>query len=68
MTDETDLNEDNGEEVAELIANNPPEDVKEILEIAEDHGLDIEEAKEVKELADELGIDTDDAVEIQESL
>lgn len=66
MDDE--LDEDKTEEVAELIANNLPEDVKEILEIAEEHDLDIETAEKVKEFADEEGLDTDEVAEFAEEL
>lgn len=56
------------EEAGDLLLNNTPEEVAEIVEIASGHGLDLEEAVEVKELAEELGIDTDDALEIRDAL
>ncbi len=54
MNDDKDEKEDKSGEVIELIINNSLEDVKEILEIAEEHDLDIETAEKVKEFADEL--------------
>ncbi len=55
-------------DVADLVNEVGEDDAKEIIEIADDHGIDLEQAKEVKDLAEELGIDTDDAAEIQEAL
>jgi hypothetical protein len=68
MNDDKDENEDNVEEVTELIINNSPEDVKEILEIAEEHDLDIETAEKVKEFADEEGLNTDEVAEFADEL
>lgn len=68
MNDDQDENEDKSEEVAELIVNNSPEDVKEILEIAEEHDLDIETAEKVKEFADEEGLEVDEVAEFAEEL
>ena len=62
-TDDHDLGE-----VVDLVNEVGEDDAKEIIDIADDHGLDLEQAKEVKDLAEELGIDTDDAAEIQEAL
>jgi hypothetical protein len=41
---------------------------EEVLEIAKDYDLDLEEAEEVQALAEELGVDLDDAVMIHEAL
>jgi hypothetical protein len=56
------------EEIDELLEDSTPEEVLEILEIADDYQLDIKEAKEVKGLAEELGVDIDDAVEINDAM
>lgn len=55
-------------EVVDLVNEVGEDDAKEIIDIADDHGLDLEQAKEVKDLAEELGVDTDEAAEIQEAL
>ena len=55
-------------DVVDLVNEVGEEDAKEIIEIADDHGLDLEQAKEVKDLAEELDIDTDEAAEINECL
>ena len=68
MNDDQDENEDRSEEVAELIANNFPEDVKDILEIAEKHDLDIETSEKVKEFADEEGLEVDEVAEFADEL
>jgi hypothetical protein len=68
MNDDQDETEDNVEEVAELVANNSPEDVKEILEIAEEHDLDVETAEKVKEFADEEGLEVDEVAEFADAL
>lgn len=62
-TDDHDLGE-----VVDLVNEVGEDDAKEIIDIADDHGLDLEQAKEVKDLAEELGVDTDEAAEIQEAL
>ncbi len=59
---------DGDDEIAELLANNSPEDVKDILEITEEHDLDIETAEKVKEFADEEGLDTDEVAEFADEL
>lgn len=41
---------------------------EEVIEIAKDNDIEIEEAEEVRDLADELGIDTDEALEIWQEL
>lgn len=41
---------------------------EEVLEIAKDYDLDLEEAEEVQFLSEELGVDVDDAVMIHEAL
>jgi hypothetical protein len=41
------IDDDRGEEAGELLENNTPEEVAEIVEIASGHGLDLEEAVEV---------------------
>ncbi len=51
----------------ELDINNNEID-EEIIEIAKDNDIEIEEAEEVRDLADELGIDTDEALEIWQDL
>ncbi len=51
-----------------LIDCKNPELDEEVIEIAKDYDIDIEEAEEVKNLVDELGVDTDEAIEILESL
>jgi len=56
------------EEIAELIESNSADEVEEILEIADDNCLTIEDAKEVKELADEYGLDIDEATELKDLL
>jgi len=63
-----DQDEDKSEELTELISNNSPEDVKEILEIAEEHDLDIETAEKVKEFADEEGLEVDEVAEFADEL
>ena len=61
-------NDDKSEDIGELLKDNSLEEVKGIVEIANDHGLELEEAKEVKELAEELDIDIDDAAELHDIL
>ncbi len=41
---------------------------EEVLEIAKDYDLDLEDAEEVQNLAEELGVDVDDAIMIHEAL
>ncbi len=41
---------------------------EEILEIAKEYDLDLEEAEEVQSLAEELDVDVDDAIVIHEAL
>lgn len=41
---------------------------EEVLEIAKDYDLDLEEAEEVQNLVQELGVDVDAAVMIHEAL
>jgi hypothetical protein len=48
--------------------NNMDEETKEIIELAKDYDLDIEEAKHVKEIMDEEGLDADEAVELKDDL
>ncbi len=62
-TDDHDL-----QEIADLVNESGADEAKEIIEIADDHGLDLEQAKEVKDLAEELDVDIEDAVEINEAL
>ncbi len=62
-TDDHDL-----QDIADLVNETGANEAKEIIEIADDHGLDLEQAKEVKELADELDVDIEDAVEINDAL
>lgn len=37
---------------------------EEVIEIAKDNDIELEEAEEVRDLADELGVDIDEALEI----
>jgi len=60
-TDDHDL-----QEIADLVNETGADEAKEIIEIADDHGIDLEQAKEAKELADEQGIEVDEAIEINE--
>lgn len=62
-TDDHDLGE-----VVDLVNEVGEDDAKEIIDIADDHGIDLEQAKEAKELAEEQGIEVDEAVEINELL
>ena len=62
-TDDHDL-----QEIADLVNETGADEAGEIIEIADDHGLDLEQAKEVKALAEELDIDIEDAAEINELL
>ena len=62
-TDDHDLGD-----VVDLVNEVGQDEAEEIIEIADDHGLDLEQAKEVKELADEQGIEIDEAVEISADL
>ncbi len=62
-TDDHDLGD-----VVDLVNEVGEDDAKEIIDIADDHGIDLEQAKEVKNLAEELGVDTDEAAEIQDAL
>lgn len=62
-TDDHDLGD-----VADLVNEVGEDDAKEIIDIADDHGIDLEQAKEVKELAEELDVDVEDAIEINEAL
>lgn len=39
---------------------------EELLQLAKDNDLGLDEAQEVQDLADELGVDVDDAFEIWE--
>ena len=41
---------------------------EEILEIAKDYDLDLDEAEEVQSIVEEFGVDVDDAVMIHEAL
>lgn len=41
---------------------------EEVLEIAKDYGLDLEDGEEVQNLVEELGVDVDDAIMIHEAL
>ena len=41
---------------------------EEVLEIAKDYDLDLEDSEEVQNLAEELGVDVDDAIMIHEAL
>lgn len=41
-----------------------PEEIGEILEIAENQGVDLEDAERIKEIMDEEGVDEDDAAEL----
>lgn len=45
-----------------------PEEIKEIAEIAQNQGLDMEAAEKVKEVMDEEGLDEDEAAELAEEL
>ncbi len=47
-----------------MLEDKDPDEVIEIAEIAQEHGLDMEEAEKVKEVMDEEGLDEDDAVEL----
>jgi len=55
-------------DVVDLVNEVGEDDAKEIIDIADENGIDLEQAKEVKDLAEELDIDTDEAAEIQEAL
>ncbi len=55
-------------EVVELVNETGQAEAEEIIEIADDQGLDLETTKEVKELADDLGLDIDDATELHDAL
>jgi len=41
---------------------------EEVLEIAADYDLDLDQAEEVQSIVEELGVDVDDAVMIHEAL
>ena len=62
-TDDHDL-----QEIADLVNESGADEAKEIIDIADDHGFDLEQAKKVKELAEELDVDIEDAAEINELL
>ena len=51
-----------------MLEDKDPLEIIEIAEIAENHGLDVEDAERVKEIMDEEGVDEDDAVELLDAL
>lgn len=51
-----------------MLNEKDPEEIEEILEIAENQGIDIEDAERVKEIMDEEGLDEDEATELMDEL
>ena len=51
-----------------MLEDKDPSEIIEIAEIAENHGLAVEDAERVKEIMDEEGVDEDDAVELLDVL
>ena len=47
-----------------MLDDTDPDEIIEIAEIAQNHGLDIEDAEKVKEVMDQEGLDEEDAVEL----
>lgn len=45
-----------------------PEEITEIAEITQNHGLDMEDAEKVKEIIDDESLDEDEAVELADEL
>jgi hypothetical protein len=50
-----------------MLEDKDPEEIEEVLEIAENQGVDVEEAEHIKEIMDEEGVDEDDAAELAEA-
>lgn len=55
-------------DMRELTESVGQDEAVEIMEIAKDNNLDLEQAEEVKELMDDLGVDESDAIEIADAL
>lgn len=51
-----------------MLEDKDSEEIEEILEIAENQGIDIEDAERVKEIMDEEGLDEDEATELMDEL
>ena len=51
-----------------MLDDKDPEEIIEIAEIAQNHGLEMEEAEHVKEIMDDYELDEDEAVELMEDL
>ena len=51
-----------------MLDNKNPDEIREILDIAEDHDLDVEEAEHVKEIVDNTDLSIDEAVELRDTL
>ena len=51
-----------------MLDDKDPEEIIEIAEIAQAHGLEMAEAEHVKEIMDEEGLDEDKAVELMEDI
>ncbi|OHA58517.1 MAG: hypothetical protein A2571_01950 [Candidatus Vogelbacteria bacterium RIFOXYD1_FULL_44_32] len=49
-----------------MLEDKDPDEIKEIIEIAQNHGLDMDEAEQIKEIMDEQGLDEDDAVTLKD--
>lgn len=51
-----------------MLEDKDPEEIVEIVEIAENQGIDLEDAERVKEIMDEEGLDEDEATELMDEL
>lgn len=51
-----------------MLDDKNPDEIREILDIAENNGLDIEEAEHVKEIMDDEDLNEEDAVELKDDL
>jgi len=54
------------DEIDDELEDNPLDE--ELLDLMENHDLDLDTAQRVREIMDEEGIDEDEAVEIEENL